>query len=247
VTKSINQITECAQEILGWSPDQVVSLEWGRDVGPEDLDMRTALSPGYPARGMGDELREAEQEAAMWDLLLVDPFAELRLLVLPMGQDAEAVRINLDLPSVEVQDRLDGLVLPSESLDRAKTTAEATMTSATMMRDSQEMTDAADRTDHPDDGELVFTTAQAVAALSQVRRLPTIAGAREQRRAACHGSLREELVGEVSELLSAGTSGSRQGYLGEGPAPIAIKIAVAEPADFVGPLRARTERGRRWA
>lgn len=217
VTKIMDQITECAQAILGWSPDQVVSLEWGREVEPEDLDIRTALPREYPTRGMGDELREAEQEAAMWDLLLVDPFAELRMLVVAMGQDAETVRINWDLASVEVQDRLDGLVFPSESLDRAEMTAEPTRTSTTMMRDSQELTVAADRTDHPDDAELVFTTARAIFALSPARRLPTLAGSREQPGPANDGSVREELVGDVTELVSPGTRGQR--YLGEASHP----------------------------
>ncbi|CCQ46239.1 hypothetical protein ARTSIC4J27_2200 [Pseudarthrobacter siccitolerans] len=236
VTEAMHQITERAHKILGWSPEQVVALEWGQAVGPEDLDIRPALPPEYATRGVGEDLSETEQEAALWDLLLADPFAELRLLGVAIGQVDEVLGINTDPASVEVQRRLDGMVLPSPILDRAGLTAEEIKAAANIVRNRQELTDAADRANDPDNAELVLATARALVAQCLALRLPTLNQPRELPRAAIDGHVRQELVSAVAELISAQTKGFAGDVLGRVLGPIATKIAVAKRTDFMGPL-----------
>lgn len=144
VTGAKRQITERAQRILGWSPDQIVALEWGRTVGPPDLDITGALPHEYVTRGLAEELSEAGQMAAMWDLLFADPFVELRLLAVTFGQDSGGIWINSALASEEVQRRLKALSLPPEILDRAKLAEADVADAAELLSNSHELTDAAE-------------------------------------------------------------------------------------------------------
>lgn len=236
VTGAKRQITERAQRILGWSPDQIVALEWGRTVGPPDLDITGALPPEYVTRGLAEELSEAGQMAAMWDLLFADPFVELRLLAVTLGQDSGGIWINSALASEEVQRRLKALSLPPEILDRAKLAEEDVADAAELLSNSHELTDAADHAGDADDRTLVLATARALVALVLTSPLLASANPTGLSPAAYSGQIRDELVAEVSESLSAGTRGFAGKLLGNVLAQIATKVAVAKRGDFMGPV-----------
>lgn len=208
---------------------RVRGAEWGRHVGPDPLDPTSALPPAL-TRGTGDE--ETAGQAELWDLLLADPFLELRLLAADgRATDGDAMAIGRETPDLILQERLLTLRVSEETLARSEL-AQAELGGAARELGTDEMLGrAATAVGEAGEAELLGATARALVAVVLGRhqtdsadRLP---------RACIDAAARAQLVDELVDRLRAGMT---RGLLGRAVspivAPLATRIAVRRRAAF---------------
>lgn len=237
VSGSMAQIRDGASRILGWTADQVFAIEWGKAVGPQDLDIGPSLPRGDPTKGLGDDVSEDEATSALWELLLADPVAELRVLAEgPLAADTV-----LD-PTVEPADevirgRVTQLTVPPELLARTGLSRVELEAARAALAAGSSLNRAAARVADADDPELITAIAHALVAEMLRNRIDTPAGRLTPPRAAYDAAARDELVESVEAGLSpVSTKGLGKGIARRVVAPLATKVAVRKRESFMEPL-----------
>jgi hypothetical protein len=92
VSGAITKIRQGLSDVVRWDQPRVYAIEWGRAVGADDLDITPALPPRHSPRsaaprGVADNPATADEddESALWELLMADPYAELRIMAASEG------------------------------------------------------------------------------------------------------------------------------------------------------------------
>ncbi len=223
ISESMRLIRAGASRWVGLRAPQVYGVEWGLAVGPQDLDVSPALPADTTTRALSDDPTDAEQSAALWNLLITDPSLELRMLAAPSPQGELAVVIGADPPAVALQRRLAAVELPEEVLVRAGVTRLALEAAAHEASRDPALDRAATVLGQSGRGDAARAAARSVTA-----RL--LAGCTDRgwdgASALCLvGTVREEFTDALAADLAPGTTKG---------------ILTSALADLLGPLVART-------
>lgn len=234
VSGTISQLRDKGGNLLGWKPDQIVPIEWGKVVGPQPLDISRALPPGTrDAAPPAAPVRE--DPAALWGLLLADPYAELR--VLAFGPSMSAVDPNalpdptVLQPSARVLAGLQALGVDSTAAAAAGVTAAQVNNAAGQIAGNPIVGDAADKA--ATYGQIAEVVARATVAL--VLTTPGVDDAPPS--ALYDAAAREQLVVAVANALDPdGQRGLIGDFAKRVVGEIASKVAVQKRLDFMGPF-----------
>lgn len=233
VDSAMGLIRERAERILGLGPDEVVAVEWGRAVGPPDLDIRPSLPPDDATRGLGEGVSSAEAAAALWQVLLADPSAELRLLAEQPPQSRDGLDPTTAPVDGQVRDRVTAAHPPDEALARAGLTAADLQRVRQALAGDPLLTRAAAAAGDPADGDLVEAAARSLVAMMLQ---PHLADAPPPP-AAVDAAARDQLVDALADSLSPdGTRGPLTDIARKVLGPLATHIAVSHRAAFMGPM-----------
>lgn len=121
VSGAITQIRQGVADVLRWDRPRVLAIEWGRAVGADDLDITPALPPRYSGRGAADNPDDAD-ESAIWELLMADPYAELRIMAASEGSGVSAAGAPdpTQAPSsVDIMQRVQGIDVGQDALSQS--------------------------------------------------------------------------------------------------------------------------------
>ncbi|PWW25196.1 hypothetical protein JD79_04394 [Geodermatophilus normandii] len=235
VSASVRNIKDGVEKVLGWGAEQVHAVEWGKAVGPQPLDIGPALPP-EDTRGEG---LEDEDPAALWDLLLADPYAELRILAevpAPAMGGGDDLGLEEDLASVVLSARLKDLTLDDETLATAGLSRAAVNEARDELAEANMLAQAADRIGDPDDGDLVTATADALVAIALAPGVDLPAESEEpEPRALYDGAAREALVQAIEQQLSP-TMGLGGALMRRIVGPIATRMAMRKRVTYMKPL-----------
>lgn len=168
VSASMESIRQGAKDVLDWGSDQVVAVEWGKEVGPQPLDIGPVLPPTGTRAALGDDATEAAVIAARWDILLADPMVELRVLAAtdPSGSSAAGLGLDGDSPSVTITRNLGGLSLESAALETAEVKQAALEKARDDLVNDATVGQAAESLGDPDNDALLSAIARAVVAIA---------------------------------------------------------------------------------
>jgi len=233
VSRSMDLIRERAERILNMRRDQVVAVEWGRACGPQDLDITPSLPPDEATRGLGEGGSDAEVAAALWQVLLADPTAELRVLAEQPPAGGSMLDPTADPVDVQVGNRVTGAQPPDQALARAGLADADLQRAQDALVDDQSLGRAAAAAGDPADGDLVYATARALVAVMIRRHLaddpPPFA--------AVDAAAREDLVEALANAIAPeGTRGVLKGLAGKVLGPLATRVAASHRAAFMGPM-----------
>lgn len=234
VSATISQLRDKGGNLLGWRPEQVVPIEWGEAVGPQPLDISAALPPGTRDAAPPDA-PVPEDPAALWGLLLADPYAELR--VLAVGPSMSAADPNtlpdptVQPPSTRLLTSLHALPVDTTAVAGAGVTAPQVNNAAGKIAGNPIVGDAADKA--ATYGQIAEVVARATVAL-----VLTTPGDDDTPPAALYdAAAREQLVDAVANALDAD---GQRGLIGDLAkrvvGEIATRVAIQKRLDFMGPL-----------
>jgi hypothetical protein len=203
VSGSMARIREGASRIIGWGADQVFAIEWGKAVGPQDLDIGLSLPPEDATRGLGDDVSEDEATSALWELLLADPIAELRVLAEGPLSISTAFDPASEPADVAIRRRVAQLTLPPELLAQTGLSLDELDVARAALAADPNLARAAAKVGDADDGQLTTATAHALVAAMLRKRIDSAEGRLSPPRAAYDAATRNELVDSVAVSLSS--------------------------------------------
>ncbi|MFE4309131.1 hypothetical protein ACFRR6_24140 [Streptomyces sp. NPDC056891] len=151
---------------LPLSPTSVFGPEWGKEIGPADLDVTPILptsSESTRAAADGEAPDDHATEVAAWGLLIDDPLLELRLLAAAPPAETDLV-IDEESAEVELQQLLDDAEVAPTALDAAGVDDEDLRSAIAFVRDSEALLGAVQAVGEASDEELLDSVAQAVVA-----------------------------------------------------------------------------------
>jgi hypothetical protein len=237
VSGSMAQIRDGASRILGWTAGQVFAIEWGKAVGPQDLDIGLSLPLEDATKGLGDDVSEDEATSALWELLLADPIAELRVL----AEGPLAVSAVFD-PTAEPADeairgRVAELTVPPELLARTGLSRDELDVARAALAAEPNLVRAAASVGDAGDRQLATAIAHALVAAMLRNRDDPAKGRLVPPRAAYDAATRDDLVESVEASLSpVSTKGLAGDLVKKVIAPLATRVAVRKREAFMGPL-----------
>jgi hypothetical protein len=236
VAATIQQLRERGARLLAWKPEQIVPIEWGRAKGPEPLD----ISPALPPSTRGAQLPGApipEDPAALWKLLMADPYAELRVLAVgPSMTSATSAGAKIDPTaqtlSTRILQRLQSLTLDHNDAAAAGVSAKQVSSAGLELARSSLVATAANKAGSL--GQIAEVASRATVAIVLSAPLnddspPPLA--------LYDPAARDNLVIAVANALDPdGQRGiftdAAKRVVGE----IATKVAMQRRQDFMGPL-----------
>jgi hypothetical protein len=230
VSRSMELIRDGAKRILKMDPGDVIAVEWGKKVGPQDLDITPSLPPEDTTRGLGED---DEDVAALWQVLLADPAAELRVLAEQPPQEVGMFDPAADPVDVAVRNRVAGAQPPEEALTHAGFSAADLAGVRDALADDPLLADAAAAAGDPADRDLVEAIARALVAAM----LAAHAADEPLPAAAVDATARDQLVDALTQAIAPdGTRGVFKGLAGKVLGPLATRVAVNHRAQFMGPM-----------
>lgn len=235
VSWSMEQIRAGVHRSLGWGPQSVVAVEWGRAVGPQPLKIEPAL-PRSGTRSVDEEPSDRASEAAQWALLMADPSLELRVLAeiegRPVGNVGLGSALGQPPAAVTVDARLERLEVDESVLSAAHLRPEVVRSATRRVRADPATRAAAERLGDPDDSDLILAIARTVVA----RVLLDLESAEGPHGPARLDDVRrDELVDAVRVRLSP-TRGLARGLVRNVIAPLATRMAVRNRAALMNPF-----------
>jgi hypothetical protein len=240
VTPAMEKIRAGVKSVLAWDEGAVVPIEWGRAVGPQPLDVSIALPPEQADRGIDNAMLGSEagrdESSALWDLLLVDPAIELRLLA-EQGPAAEVTIVpGVEAPEVVFEHRLRGLALPDEALADAGFSLADVRAAAQELADNPAVNGAAAAAGGLADGEVVEGAARAVVATMIAHTAADWEADALAPAATSDAQAREALVVAVAGALAPESALARGFVIDKIVAPLATRYAVSKRAAFMAPF-----------
>jgi hypothetical protein len=235
VAPALAKIRPKVQEILGWDGADVVPVEWGRAVGPQDLDIAAALPPdeGDPGIALGPA-GEPTADGPLWDLLAVDPRVELTTLAEASPLGPVPIDPGAEPAGAAFVGRLRKIELPDEALARAEVSAtEIAEAAAELGADPTVEGAGAVATGEARDA-LVAATARALVATTIARLTEGLDPNEVPPAVAADPRARDELVAAVIEAL--GGSDDRGIVWDKLVGPLATRVAMAKRANFMRPF-----------
>jgi hypothetical protein len=239
VSPALGRIRAGMKRVLGWADEDVVPVEWGRAVGIQDLDVRSALPPEQAVRalaggGLGAVAAEAG-DAEVWDLLLADPTIELRVLAQRGPDDEVKIDISVDAPEIQIEDSLRNLVVPEAALAAAGFSGERVSAATEVLLSEDALIEAASAASDADASTvLVEALADAIVATMIVESTSGLAPDELVPAAAADSDAREAFAEAVAAALAPG-AGRTRGIIGDKiVAPLATKLAIRKRAAFMG-------------
>jgi hypothetical protein len=235
VAPTLAKIRPQVERLLGWDGADVVPVEWGRTVGPQELDIAAALPPEEGERGVAFGPGEGPAvEEPLWNLLTVDPRIELTALAGAGAPGPAFIDPGVESPGVAFVGRLRGIQLPAEALARAEVSAaEIAAAAAELAADPAVETAAAAAGDRGD--ALAPAAARALVATLIVRLDRSGLEADETPQAFAADPLaRDELVATATEALGGV---DERGFVWDRViGPLATRVAMARRDDFMRPF-----------
>lgn len=122
VSGAIAQIRRGVSEELGWDTARVLAVEWGTAVGANDLSIKPALPSKYTGRGVGDSPADGDEQSAIWELLMADPYAELRIMAVsqqPGGSANDVLNPTAAPLSVDITERVKAIDVNQDALSQS--------------------------------------------------------------------------------------------------------------------------------
>lgn len=239
VSGSMSRIRQRAS-ILGIAADDVVAIEWGREMGPPARDITAALPPEYTRDAAGGP--EVDETVAVWSLLLADPDAELRALALQSPAAAGGVLIGEESAATQTADGITSAAIPTEQLrDAGFDDADLARAREALAADPV-LIEAANAVADPGSEALAAACARSLVARMLIATTPSGVVTDELPPAAYDARLRDLLVAELAALQLESAVGTRgvgdwlKGRAKDLLTPIATRVAVSRRDDFMGPL-----------
>lgn len=232
---TIKQLREQGGKLLGWQPEDVIPIEWGKAVGPQPLDISAALPP--PTRDAAiPDASVPDDPAALWALLLADPYAELRVLAVGPSMTGAAdpnglIDPTAPLPSTRVLTGLQTLTVDSAAAATAGVTTAQVNSAAIEVARNAIVAEAADKASTF--GEIAGVVARATVAV-----VLTATGDENTSASALYdAAARDQLVDAVANALDPdGQRGLIGDFAKRVVGEIATKVAVQKRMDFMGPF-----------
>jgi hypothetical protein len=236
VSGTMQQLRERGGKLLGWKPDDLIAIEWGKAVGPDPIDISPALPPA--ARGVEAPGAPAtDHPSALWGLLQADPYAEMRVLAVgqSMAGNTDPNQIldpTAELSSVRITNGLLALSVGADDLAAAGVTAEQVRRAAGDVASTAVVAEAAAKAGTY--GQIAEAAARATVAVMltapQDESTP-------QPSALYDPAARDALVTAIADALDPG---GQRGIVGDFAkrvvGEIATKVAMQKRMDFMGPL-----------
>lgn len=244
VSDSMQRIRDGAKRYLALAPDHVHAIEWGKAVGPEDLDIKRVLPPDPITRGMTLAGSDIDVDTAMWGLLFADPLLELRFLSnIPQAGSGTQIAFAQYPVDVLAQRQVIGLTLPTEVLEAAQIDSTEIVEACRAVGESEEFPAAAVACGTWNAPELVNAVARAVTATVVSAQLQRLMESRlyVMPRVVADGEVRAGLVTAIEKAYAPDvTKGVISEYLAKMFGPLAqklgTKVAVDHRGQFMGPL-----------
>lgn len=245
VSGTVAEIRRGVGKVLKWEPEQVMPIEWGKKVGPEERDIRDALPPGY-TRGIrsvdmgGDGSTGRDGDVALWEVLLADPTAELKTLSL---QDPAAITADDDgIPDPtasplgqSLEESLRSLEVADVILEVAGVSRGQLSDAGVTLADSGMVADVAARIAFTGNSELAEPVSRSVVAFVLQS---AASGPNPDTNALFDAVARDALVDAVTQSLAPdgararGITDAAKGFMVD----LAIRMAVKNRATFMGSL-----------
>ncbi|MFJ3723482.1 hypothetical protein ACIPYQ_13045 [Streptomyces sp. NPDC090045] len=208
---TLQQVRAGASKWLDLPSASVSGPAWGQEIGPADLDVTPILPPAARTRAALEEeaLDDSEVDVAAWGLLIDDPLIELRMLAAaPAGATGAAVGqpegieavIGGQTVEVEVQELLNQVEVPAETLRAAGVTDQEITAAIEFVRGSEALLGAAQTVGNAADEGLLESVSRSVVAC--VLRLHRTASPPVLSPVSVSGELRTQLVDAVNTALS---------------------------------------------
>jgi hypothetical protein len=233
VSGSVAAIRERAERLLGWGPEQVKPILWGTAVGPKDLDLAPVLPPQVGTRSL-TEPEEVNAAAALWEVLLADPGAELRALSEASATPGLQDQLNIGDPALAppgaaAQNALLALVVAPEAISAAGVTQAQIQAAAGELAQSGLVAKAGARS-RDSAGSLVDAAARAVVAI-------TLCNAPQAGTEALYdAAARDGLVRAVADAIDPDAERGLKELGKSLLARLGTRIAVTKRAQFMEPL-----------
>lgn len=233
VTGTIAQLCERGSKL--WTPDEVIPIKWGEEVGPKPLDISAALPP--PTRGAGvTDASVSADRAALWALLLADPYAELRVLAVGpimtgVTDSGGLIDPSAPLPSTRVLAALSTLTVDDAVASAVGVTTAQVNSAAAEVARNPIVAESADKASSF--GQIAEIVARATVAVM----LTAPADEEAPVRALYDAAAREQLVDAVANALDPdGQRGLIDDFAKRVIGEIATRVAVQKRLDFMGPF-----------
>jgi hypothetical protein len=229
VSTAMSLIRDGVAEHLGWPAADVIPIEWGIAVGPQDLDVAAALPPDGEGRGI-------ESSGEVWELLLVDPTIELRAFA-EAGPSAETrIQPGVDVPEVALVERLGRLKVDDPTtIGKAGLNPERVRKAGESLAGDPVSADAAAAA--ADHSQLVAAMARAVVAITLAEAVGATPADDPAPAAASDKDARDALVAIVTASLAGGEPGEPRGlFFDKIVEPLATRVAMANRAAFMNPF-----------
>lgn len=235
VAPALAKIRPNVQKHLGWDSADVVPVEWGREVGPQNLDIAAALPPEKGDRGIAlGAAAERTADVPLWDLLLVDPRVELAGLAEASPRGPVLIDPGADAPGAVFVGRLREIKLPEETLARSEVSAAEIIEAAAELAADETLERAGAATGGDQRDALVAAAARALVATLLVRVHRELDADETPPAFAADPRARDELVAAVIEAL--GGSDERALIWDKLVGPLATRVAMARRDDFMRPF-----------
>ncbi|MCD2468451.1 hypothetical protein MBT42_33500 [Streptomyces sp. MBT42] len=209
---------------LPQSPISVVGPEWGKEIGPADLDVTPVLpaSSAQTRAAAGGEAPGDVTDVATWGLLIDDPLLELRMLAAAPSARTGLV-VNARTVAVELQQLLSDAEVAPEALEAAGVEVDEMRSALAFVRGSEALVDAAGAVGDAGIAGLLGAVSRSVVACvlhaHRTARPPRLSPV------ALSGEQRTKLVGAVGEAVSGTpTRGIFTQTIGKALGPLAVRI-----------------------
>jgi hypothetical protein len=234
----MKKIETGVEQALGWTAGSCYAVEWGKAVGVEPVDVSVVLpedrSRAVEFASPGPSTAE-ESERAAWDLLLLDPTAELTVLAQDETAADPLLQPGTDPPDVLLDQSLHALKLPSEATEVSGFTDGEVKEAARLLAEDPSVGAAALAAGV--DQEVLFgATARALVAILTVQAMAEGSPADELPRAAADAAARDELTVALIAAIAPDPSTAR--LIGAKFVkrrlllPFATRVAVAKRAQL---------------
>ena len=216
----------------GLPANRVSGAEWGRAVGPPDLDIGPVLPPEARARDVEGGPTEAAVAVALWDLLVTDPLLELRILGEMAPTDDDRVVVGEAPADEQIKERLRAADVGEAALVEAGVPAEALRVALDAVADSDEVGLAASARGSAVDPNLIEAAARSVVACLIAQDNSTKDRPRVESEEA-----RDALVLAIEKELAPEGEGRGLGaaLAGKVLAPLATRFAMRRRAALMDP------------
>lgn len=233
VSASIAEIRQRSQRIPAWPLERVIAVEWGLAVGPSDLDIGPALPPDTSGRALAAAASPSEEEAALWELLLADPLAELR--VLAQARHSESGIMNpAEIPAdVKVRTLVEMLDPGDATINSAGFKVDELAVAKNSLIGDEVLAEAASAVSDTQDPELIGALARALIAI-MLREQELGGGVTSP--TAYDPEARDSLEDVLAEGLAPGRARGMGGLFRNLLAPIATRVAMRKRSAFMDPL-----------
>jgi hypothetical protein len=233
VSATMALIREGVAKHLEWPVEDVVPVEWGRAVGPQDLDVSSALPPDDGERAIGEGPPSEEE---LWELLLVDPTVELRALAEVEPGTETRIQPGEDAPEVALVERLSRLALPDPSAaENAGLDPERVQRAGKGLAADPLPAEAAGG--GADQSLVVAAMARAVVAIALAEAIDATHADAPAPAAASDAAARDALVAAVIASLGGLAESEARGFVFDKiVAPLATRVAMSKRAAFMEPF-----------